>query len=80
MNGSTANAKIQRQRLHAPSLKALRQRAAELGLTIECDRDDVGWGYWIIGTGWSDETFSADRDELSDAIEEYARQKACEEK
>lgn len=66
--------KIEKHPLGAPTLKDLRKRATELGLTIECDRDDVGWGYWLLGTGWEDGTFSTDRFELAQKIEDYARE------
>jgi hypothetical protein len=57
----------------AQSLRELRKRAAELGLTIKCERDDMGWGYWLIGTGWEDETFSTCRSELTNKIEAFAK-------
>ena len=67
--------KIEKHRKGAPTLQVLRKRAAKLGLTIECDRDDIGWGYWLLGTGWEDETFSSDRFELAAKIEDYSREK-----
>ena len=45
-------------------LKQLRKFAKELGLTIDAVRDDVGWGYWLVGTGWEDNNFCADHEEI----------------
>jgi len=58
----------------AKSLKELRKRAAELRLTIKCERDDMGWGYWLEGTGWGDDTFSTCRSELANKIEAFAKE------
>jgi len=68
------NMKIEKHRSGAPTLQALRKRAADLGLTIECDRDDAGWGYWLIGTGWDDETFSTCRFEVASKLDQYRSQ------
>jgi hypothetical protein len=54
----------------APSLAALRRRAAKLGVTIDRERDAVGWAYWLNDTGWEEGNFCADRDELAAAIAE----------
>jgi hypothetical protein len=61
------------RRSNAPSLAALRKRAARHGVTIDRERDAYGWGYWLNGTGWDDGNFCADRDELSAAITEIER-------
>lgn len=55
------------------SLKDLRVRAKAIGIKIEADRDDVGWGYWVIdaatGEGpWEDDNFSTCHDELAGDI------------
>ena len=46
------------------NLKQLRKFAKELGLTIDAVRDDVGWGYWIDGTGWQDGNFCTSHEEI----------------
>lgn len=46
------------------NLRQLRKFAKELGLTIDAVRDDVGWGYWLVGTGWEDNNFCADHEEI----------------
>ena len=51
------------------SLKELRKRAKKLNLTIKAVRDDVGWGYWLDGTGWEDNNFSTSHDEIEGKLE-----------
>lgn len=51
------------------SLRELRQRAAELGVKIDAEKDDEGWGYWLLdattGEGvWSDDNFCTSPDEI----------------
>ena len=51
------------------SLKELRKKAKKLNLTIDAVRDDVGWGYWLDGTGWEDNNFSTSHDEIESKLE-----------
>lgn len=51
------------------SLRELRQRAAELGVKIDAEKDDEGWGYWLLdaltGEGvWGDDNFCTSHDEI----------------
>lgn len=51
------------------SLKKLRKRAAKIGVLIEADRDDTGWGYWLIDEKtqqpvWDDDNFCSTHDEI----------------
>lgn len=62
-------------------LASLRARAAAIGVRIEADRDDYGWGYWLIdnhtGEGpWADENFSTSHDELDGKISDLEREKS----
>ena len=59
------------------SLKSLRKRAKALGVTIETDRDDMGWGYWLIGTGWDDDNFCVDHDEIDRKLDRIEEERAC---
>lgn len=60
------------------SLKDLRARAKPLGVTIEADRDDCGWGYWLLGTGWPDENFCTSHDEIETKLGQLEREQAKE--
>lgn len=51
------------------SLKELRKKAKKLNLTIDAVRDDVGWGYWLDGTGWEDNNFCTSHDEIEGKLE-----------
>lgn len=53
-------------------LKELRAYAATLGITIEAERDDYGWGYWLIGTGWPDDNFCVDHDEILYKLQKFS--------
>mgnify|MGYP003108826702 CR=1 FL=1 len=53
------------------TLKGLRKLASDLGLTIEAVRDDFGWGYWLVGTGWEDDNFCTSHDELEYKLKYY---------
>jgi len=55
------------------ALKDLRARAKAIGIRIEADRDDTGWGYWLIDAKtnegpWADDNFSTSHDELADKL------------
>jgi hypothetical protein len=58
-------------------LKELRKIGKGLGVRIEADRDDTGWGYWLIkddGSGegiWSDENFCTSLYEVLYKLEIY---------
>ena len=65
----------------APTLSALRKRAKALGVVIETDRDDVGWGYWLLdaatgGGVWADENFCTNRIEIRDKLDLLEQQRA----
>lgn len=62
-------------------LQKLRNRATKIGIRIEADRDDEGWGYWLIDnktndTPWDDDNFSTSYDELEDKICDLERERA----
>ena len=57
------------------SLKNLRKRAKALGVTIEAERDDMGWGYWLQGTGWDDNNFCVDHAEIEDKLNRLESEK-----
>lgn len=59
------------------TLKLLRKRAKGLGITIEAERDDFGWGYWLIGTGWKDGDFATSHAELDRALDRYAAERTA---
>ena len=64
----------------AMTLKQLRARAKAIGIRIEADRDDCGWGYWLIdqrtGEGpWADENFSTSHDELEGKLRDLERER-----
>ena len=58
-------------------LNELRKIAKGLGVRIETERDDYGWGYWLIkndGSGegiWSDENFCTSLYEVLYKLEIY---------
>lgn len=53
------------------TLKELRKQAKALGVKIEAERDDTGWGYWLLkdnGSGegvWADDNFCTNLEEVS---------------
>lgn len=68
------------------TLKALRARAARIGIRIETERHDVAiggnsWGYWLVdektGDGpWEDENYCTDHGELASAIKQLEAERA----
>ena len=63
------------------TLKDLRARAKTIGIRIEADRDDSGWGYWFVdvktGEGpWLDENFSTCHDEIDGKLTDLERERA----
>jgi hypothetical protein len=55
------------------TLKDLRARAKTIGVRIEADRNDYGWGYWLLDdkTGtpvWDDDNFCDDHAEISSKL------------
>jgi hypothetical protein len=63
------------------TLKALRKRAKLLGVIIEADRDDTGWGYWLLRVGtregvWADDNFCTSHDEISGKLDDVERERA----
>jgi hypothetical protein len=65
------------------TLKELRKRAADLGVTIEADRYDVPldgsyYGYWLGGTGWDEGNYCADRVEVEDALNQLEAERAAD--
>lgn len=67
----------------ANRLDQLRRKAKTLGVKIEAERDDYGWGYWLIkgnGSGegiWADDNFCSSRDELAYKLELYAAESSA---
>lgn len=62
-------------------LQKLRDRAAKIGIRIEANRDDVGWGYWFVDvetndTPWDDENFSTSHDEVEGKLCELEQERA----
>jgi hypothetical protein len=62
------------------SLKQLRARAKTIGIRIEADRDDCGWGYWLIDaatgeTPWPDDNFSTSHNELAGKLDTLERER-----
>ena len=51
------------------SLKDLRKKAKKLNITIDAVSDDVGWGYWLDGTGWEDDNFCTSHDEIEGKLQ-----------
>jgi hypothetical protein len=65
------------------TLNQLRERAAKIGVTIEADRYDTPingsrWGYWLGGTGWDDNNYCVDRDEVEDALNQLEAERAAD--
>ena len=63
------------------ALKTLRARAKMIGIRIEADRDDCGWGYWLIDertgeTPWADDNFSTTHDELEGKLRDLERERS----
>lgn len=55
-------------------LEQLRDRARKLGVRIDAERNDSGWGYWLInndtGEGvWMDDNFCTSHDEISSKLD-----------
>jgi hypothetical protein len=61
------------------TLKELRERAANLGVTIEVDRfqplNGNCWGYWLGGTGWDDDNYCADKEEVEEKLDQLFRER-----
>jgi hypothetical protein len=63
------------------TLKSLRKRAKLLGVIIEADRDDTGWGYWLLNPVtregvWPDDNFCTSHDEISSKLDDVQRERA----
>lgn len=63
------------------ALKDLRARAKAIGIRIEADRDDTGWGYWLVDTQtnkgpWADDNFSTSHSELDGKLTDLERERA----
>ena len=63
------------------ALKDLRARAKAIGIRIEADRDDTGWGYWLIDAKtnegpWADDNFSTSHDEVEEKLADLERERA----
>lgn len=59
------------------SLIKLRKRAAKLGVSIATQRDDRGWGYWLVDpitlNGiWEDDNFFTNHGSLALALDSLA--------
>ena len=51
------------------SLQYLRKRAAKVGVKIQAESDDFGWGYWLLDAKtndgvWEDENFCTSHEEI----------------
>jgi hypothetical protein len=61
-------------------LSQLRRKAKHLGVKIEADRDDYGWGYWLIkddGSNagiWPDDNFCVSHDEIAYKLQLYVKE------
>jgi hypothetical protein len=63
------------------TLKSLRKRAKLLDVIIEADRDDTGWGYWLLNPVtrdgvWADDNFCTSYDEISGKLDDLERERA----
>jgi hypothetical protein len=63
------------------TLASLRKRAKVLGVLIEADRDDTGWGYWLLNPVtrngvWADDNFCTSHDEISGKLDDLERERA----
>jgi hypothetical protein len=63
------------------TLKDLRARAKTIGIRIEADRDDRGWGYRLIDANtnegvWADDNFSTSHDEVDGKLTDLERERA----
>lgn len=61
-------------------LKELREIAKGLGLKIEAEKDDFGWGYWLIHSEtregiWEDDNFCTSLSEVEYKLNVYAAEK-----
>lgn len=58
------------------TLKTLRAKAKNLGVTIDAQRDDSGWGFWLLdsdGNGlWADDNFCTSHAEIDAKLNQYA--------
>ena len=67
----------------ANRLNQLRRKAKTLGVKIEADRDDYGWGYWLIKDNgsnegiWADDNFCESHDEIEYKLELYAAESSA---
>jgi hypothetical protein len=65
------------------TLACLRGRAAQLGVIIETDRDDVGWSYWLLDATtrngvWDDDNFCTSLDEVDGKLGDLERERAAQ--
>lgn len=60
------------------TLQELRRLARDLNVKIIAVRDDVGWGYWLEGTGWEDENFCTSREEIFASLKKLQQEKIRE--
>lgn len=61
------------------TLAGLRKRAKALGVLIEADRDDTGWGYWLLDPVtregiWADDNFCTSHDEIDAKLEQIKQE------
>lgn len=61
------------------TLKTLRAKAKDLGVTIDAQRDDSGWGFWLLdsdGNGlWADDNFCTSHAEIDAKLDQYAAER-----
>lgn len=61
------------------SLRQLRKIAKSKGVRIEADRDDYGWGYWLLKADdddefFNDDNFCSDRGEVEYKLEQISKE------
>lgn len=62
------------------NLKELRRIAKGLGIKIDAEKDDFGWGYWLIHPEtkegiWEDGNFCTSLSEVENKLNIYAEEK-----
>lgn len=59
-------------------LNDLQTYAATMGVRVEAEKDDYGWGYWLVdedGSGlWPDDNFCTSLEEVEMKLDAYAEE------
>tara|TARA_B100001559_G_scaffold312472_1_gene310227 strand:+ start:405 stop:581 length:177 start_codon:yes stop_codon:yes gene_type:complete len=53
------------------NLNDLRKKAKKLNIQITAERDDTGWCYWLENTGYEDNNFCSDLQEVSEKLKAF---------